>query len=180
MTEPIRPPSLRHNERRARHRSPSAGGWAHARDLGKRERQPLTQSSSLPANARRRDCYPGGDAPVPRYPGWLIGRRLPQGTPSRPLGKHDWHRQRPGPAATAHRPSDVRYQRKRQAVPKRSSWVLRAVPVSRAQQPVRALRRYRRRPPAGTGWPLARGPGKNDRPVWLPARRSEPADRRSS
>ena len=54
MTEPIRPPSLRHNGRRARHHSPAAGRLGtRPKYREKRERQPLTQSSSLLATAQR-------------------------------------------------------------------------------------------------------------------------------
>ena len=59
MTEPMRPLSLRHNGRRARHRSPAAGRLGtRPKCRKKRERQPLTQSSSLPGLVRCRDCYP--------------------------------------------------------------------------------------------------------------------------
>jgi hypothetical protein len=52
MTEPIRPPSSRHNGRRARHHPPADGRRAHARNYWRsRERQPLTQCSSVPGTA---------------------------------------------------------------------------------------------------------------------------------
>jgi hypothetical protein len=95
-------------------------------------------------------AMPGATPRYPRCPGWLLRRRLTRGTPSRPPRKTR-HAQPPGFADAAHRPSDVRLPRKRQSWPENSSWVLRAAPVTRAQQPVRALRRCRRRPPAGTG-----------------------------
>jgi hypothetical protein len=136
MTEPIRPPSLRHNGRRARHHSPAAGRLGtRPKCREKRERQPLTQSTSVPATAPRWDD-----------PGILRRASAPTGAHSRQSRRH----KHPGFAGAAHRPSDVRHLRKRSKL-ERVPWMLRAVPVTRAQQPVRALRQCRRRPPAGTG-----------------------------
>jgi hypothetical protein len=76
MTEPIRPPSLRHNGTRARHHSPADGRLGHTPEISeKRERLPLTQSSIVPATARR---SPRGGEPrnPPRGPELLDGSGL--------------------------------------------------------------------------------------------------------
>ena len=73
MTEPIRSPSLRHNGRRARHHSPAAGEAGHTPETReKRERQPFTQCSSVPATAPRlhEPCLLRRPAPPP-----VLGRR---------------------------------------------------------------------------------------------------------
>ena len=116
MTEPIRPPSLRHNGRRARHRSPLTGRLgARPKYREKRERQSLTQSSSLPAAGR--PCY---------EPGLLRRPDTPTGAPAAGLRVPY-----PNPAEARH----PQYGDQAQA----HLLALRAVPVSRAQSPVLRL-----------------------------------------
>src|SRR6185312_16375661 len=66
MTEPIRPPSLRHNGRRARHRSPAAGR------LGTRPKLEVSananRSRSPPAYPLPRDGGTAMPGATPRYP----------------------------------------------------------------------------------------------------------------
>jgi hypothetical protein len=151
MTEPIRPPSLRHNGRRARHSSPAAGRLGTRPKLDRRVNDNRSRSALaylLPHGAET--AIPGAGAPGSPVPGVNAALRLPQGTPSRPPRKHS-HGQPPGFAGAAHRPLDVWSPRNRPLRPEHNSWVLRAVPVARAQQPVPLLRPCRRRPPSGTG-----------------------------
>jgi hypothetical protein len=66
MTEPIRPPSLRHNGRRARHRSPAAGRLGtrpklEVRANANRSRSPLAYPLPRSGGA----AMPGA---TPRYP----------------------------------------------------------------------------------------------------------------
>jgi hypothetical protein len=77
MTEPIRPPSLRHNGRRARHRSPAAGRRGARPKLDRRVND--NRSRSAPA-------YPlphgGGTAMPGRRPGIAGARVAPVPSPS--------------------------------------------------------------------------------------------------
>jgi hypothetical protein len=156
MTEPIRPPSLRHNGRRARHHSPAAGRLS-ARPKFERSvnanRSRSAQAYLLPRSVGT--AIPGGRPPVPPAPvaapalSPSSGDTLlsPEEAQAQPATRFREYR-----TPTFSCPAAVRHPRKRQSWPKHSSWLLRAAPVTRAQQPVRALRRRcRRRLLAGTG-----------------------------
>ena len=63
----------------------------------------------------------GRHPPYHRYPGWLLRRYLPQGTPSRPLRKHR-HGQAHPVSRMPHADPQTSGPAKTAAMPKRSSW----------------------------------------------------------
>ena len=156
MTEPIRPPSLRHTGRRARHHSPAAGRLGTRPKLegsvnANRTRSPqaylLPHGGGTASHSRGR--LPPGGGTYQQCPGRLVCLRFPQRTPSRPLRKHG-HGQRTRfrgcRTPTLRCPASA----KTPVVAQARLWC-----CGRFRSPALsshyALRRCRRRPPAGTG-----------------------------